>query len=336
MRHYSLWLDKYERRRAQILSDWGGLAREVADASLKIPHELLFHELSPIEPDSGMCFVDGGEGLRELLGVGAYFIRASGLVLSCDSGNGELFVRELDMNLMDYDDHIKERVELLRDGMEYDVALRCVEEHKPGILFMDGSLYVKARRKPLNCLEYEFYRKKYNRLLKTCKKEGVRLVGVSEDSKSRLFMHHLSGEYKVKFPKHMTDSTILRILSKGGSYRTQEFTPPTGLETGEPDGLGAGFPTAYLQPAETANPLRVDVPAWETDFNGILSLIAGLCRGSGHYGYPIPLYLAHMDAHIPPSQMDWTVRQLVSYISKHDARLASTVLKPTRRTERPE
>ena len=341
MRHYSLWLDKYSRRRTQILDSWSGFAKTVGELRAKIPSDSIFRKLHDAgEVETRMCFVDGGEGFRELLGLGVYFIRASGLILSKSpgAGHGELFIRDLDMNVIDYDDHTKDRVELLRDGMEYDVAIRCVEEVKPHILFLDGSLYVKARRKPIECAEYELYRKKYARLLRLAKKEGVRLVGVSEDSKSRLLAAYLASEHKVKFPKFMTDSAILRILSGGGAFRTIEFTPPSRFETEENigEGIVASFPTAYMQPTGLSNPLRVDVPDWEKDLSGILSTIASLCKGSGQYGYPLPLYIAHMDACIAPAQMDWTVKQVVNYVSKRDSTLASAVLKSTRRNSRPQ
>jgi len=339
MRHLSLWLDRYSSRRSQILDSWSGFARAVDEMRLKMPRERVFSKLeSSTEPAGRLAFVDGGEGLRELVGLGMYFIRASGLVLSHgeDSHQGELFVRDLDMNVIDYDDHVKERVELLRDSMEYDVAIRCVEEHSPRMLFLDGSLYVKAKRKPLECMEYELYRKRFARLMRLCKRKHVKLVGVSEDSRSRLFAHHLTSEHKVRFPKHMTDSTILRILSGGGGYRSVGFTPESRFEVDDAgEGMVFRFPTAYLQPTELSNPLRIDVPDWDSSLDEAVSLTAALCRGSGTYGYPLPMYLAHLDAHIPPHQMDWTVTQMVSYLSKHDPLLANGVFRKTRRDSRP-
>ncbi len=340
MRHYSLWLDKYSRRRAQILSSWSSYAKAVGELRTRIPEDEMFMELNEAgDVKSRMCFVDGGEGLRELLGLGVYFIRASGLMLSTgEAGEGELFVRDLDMNVIDYDDHTKERVELLRDGMEFDVALKAVEEHSPEMVFLDGSLHVKSRRKPIKCPEYELYRKKYVRLLRACRKRKIRLVGVSEDSKSRMLTHHLAQKYGVKFPKYMTDSTVVRILAGDSIYRTVEFRPQSRFEADETieSGVVAGFPTAYMQPTKLSNPLRVDVPDWEKDFSGVLSIIASLSKGSRQYGYPLPLYLAHMDAHIASAQMEWTVRQIVNYVGSRDALLGGAVLKATRRMGRPE
>jgi hypothetical protein len=341
MRHYNLWLNKYGDRRAQILDSWNGYSTQISELKNRIqPERIIKKYQTKGDEDIGrMTFVDGGEGFSELLGLGVFLIRASGLTVSKSTNDGqcELFTRDLDMNVIDYDEHTKERVELLRDGMEYDIAIRCANEQNPNYLFLDGSLYVKALRKPIRCLEYDLYRKKFVRLLKICKSKGIRLVGISEDSKSRLLLHHLSNEYKVKFPKFMTDSTLLRLIAESGPYRTIEFTPHIKFESDEitADGITANFITAYLQPTELSNPLRIDVPDWENDMGEVISTVAGLCDGSGPYGYPLQLYIAHLDAHISPAQIEWTVKQIVAYLSKKDPKMSSAVLKATRRNSRP-
>src|SRR3989338_6059863 len=200
------------------------------------------------------------------------------------------------MNIIDYDDHTKERVELLRDSMEFDIAMRCIEEHQPDYLFLDGSLYVKARKKPVECEEYPVYRKKFVRLLKLCKKKSVHTVGVSEDSKSKLLANYLAMKYNVKLPRFMTDSGILRLIAQNTKFRTIEFTPQSQFEADDriSNTIVMSFPTVYLQPTELANPLRIDVPDWESSFNDIIGIIIELSKGSRHYGYPLPLYLAHL------------------------------------------
>jgi hypothetical protein len=283
-----------------------------------------------------MAFVDGGEGIRELLGAAIYFIKASGLIIDGNRGE-EKFVRDLDMNLLDHDEYTKERVELLRGGMEFDVALRCVENHDLDYLFIDGSLYVNARKRPIECDEYPIYRKKFVRLLKSCKKRGVRVLGVSEDSKSRLFANYLSMRYEIKFPRFMTDSCILRILKADEVYRTVDFTPQSRFESDDKltSTLTVSFPTVYIQPTPLSNPLRVDVPDWERDIDSIIALVAQLCRGSGHYGYPLPMYLVHLDAHVASGQADWSTKQLIHHASRSDPTLYNTILHDTRRQSRP-
>jgi hypothetical protein len=341
MSHYNLWLDKYATRRSQVVKKFSEYRKLMDEIKSKIPHKELFLEIIAEGeiPKSKMCFVDGGEGLTELMGLGVYFIRASGLLWSENPGysKGECFERQLDMNIIDYDDYTKERVELLRDCMEYDVALECVKKHKPEYLFLDGSLYVKARRKPVECEEYGVYIKKYVRLLKECKKEKIHLIGVSEDSKSKLFGNYLTQKYGVKFPPFMTDATILKILTGNKICRTIEFTPHSKLAANDEitTTLTARFPTAYLQPTELANPMRIDVPEWEPSFDRILEIITMLSRGSKYYGYPIPLYLAHLDARIKEDHMEWSTDQMTNYIMKTDPVFGSAIFRKTRRGRRP-
>ena len=339
MDHYSLWSERYESCRDRISDDLRNyklqidrIRDSISDKGLILPLKL-----SKKGINARMCFVDGGEGIRELLGAAIYFIRASGLILDKNLRGSEEFIRDLDMNILDYDEYTKERVELLRGAMEFDVALRCVEERDPEYLFMDGSLYVNARKKPIECDEYPIYRKKFVRLLKLCKKNSVHVLGVSEDSKSRLFSNYLAIKYNIKFPRFMTDSCILRILGGDEMYRTVEFTPQSRFESDDKltSTLIASFPTVYVQPTHLSNPLRVDVPDWERDFDKIISLVVQLSRGSKQYGYPLPLYLAHLDARIGKKQADWCARQLIHHISKKDIDLYNTILHETRRGFRP-
>ncbi|MFC2162893.1 DNA double-strand break repair nuclease NurA [Candidatus Altiarchaeota archaeon] len=341
MRHYSLWMDKYSTRRTQIIDRLKSFGDNICDVRDRIDPTELLHDIvpAPIPDGTRMAFVDGGEGLRELMGVGIYFIRASGLLLTHGvEAEGEVFERDLDLNIIDYDRYTKDRVELLREGMEFDVALSCAKKHKPGYVFLDGSLYVKARREPIRCEEYDVYRKKFVRLMKYCKSEGIHLVGVSEDSKSRILIEHLRKSKKLDFPRYITDSSILRILAADRVYKTYTFTPKTGFE---PDkqltpGLATDFPTLFMQPTQLSNPLRIDVPGWEEDLDGIVGIIHALSEGSKGYGYPLPLYLAHLDAHIRASQTEWTARQLSSYVSKNYPVIGNAIMRNTRRLKRPE
>ncbi|MFH1125803.1 MAG: DNA double-strand break repair nuclease NurA [Candidatus Altiarchaeota archaeon] len=341
MRHYSIWLSKYSDIQKGILEELQSYRREIENAVKSIPSGELIKPLdrSGRTDCKSMCFVDGGEGITELLGAGMYFIRASGLLLEdTKERKKETFVRDLDMNIIDYDDHTKERVELLRDCMEFDVALRCIEEHKPEYLFLDGSLYVKARKKPIKCIEDSIYRKKFVRLLKACDKNNTNVVGVSEDSRSKLLSNYLSTKYNIKLPKFMTDSSILRLLTGNKSFRTIEFTPHSKFEADAEitERIVTSFPTVYIQVSEYANPLRVDIADWNKPMEEAISLIVELSKGSRYYGYPIPLYLVHMDAKINPRHAEWAANQLSSHIRKNDPRLYDSVLRKNRRGLRPQ
>jgi len=341
MGHYSIWLKQYNSCRDRILDELKSYSQEVDALKESIKEKNLIFGVDDLgKPTDGlMSFVDGGEGLQEVLGATLYIIKASALVLkkTDEKLGSERFVREVNMGLIDYDEHTKERVELLRAAMEFETALRSLEEHKPSHLFIDGSLYVCSRKRPIECCEYSIYRKKFTRLLKKCKKENIRIVGVSEDSKSRLFSNYLSMKYEIKIPRFMTDSSILRMLSGNNRYQTIEFTPCSRFDEDSSinSSLISSFPTVYLQPTQLSNPLRIDVPGWENNFPEIVSLVLDLCKGSRSYGYPLPMYLAHLDAKIERKQAQWSTKQLLHHLSRKEPTLMDSILCRTRRDSRP-
>ncbi len=341
MGHYSIWLEQYKGCRDNILEELKSYSREVdaVKGSIKGKNLIIEVDDSNNETDGLMCFVDGGEGLREVLGAAVYFLKASGLVLekTDEKLGNERFVREVDMGLIDYDEHTKERIELLRTAMEFETALKAIEKHNLSHLFLDGSLYVCSRRRPIECREYQIYRKRFTRLLKKCRQENIHIVGVSEDSKSRLFANYLSMRYDIKIPRFMTDSSILKMLSGNNRYRTIEFTPCSRFEAESRinSSLIASFPTVYMQPTLLSNPLRIDVPGWEENFPEVLSLVLDLSKGSRSYGYPLPMYLAHLDARVERKQAEWSTKQLLHHLSREEPALMDSILCKTRRDSRP-
>ena len=319
-----MWMHAYEKRREEITSALEVYSKKVLEVKQRVPVKEVFTDVTDGEAGSKKlaCFVDGGEGFRELLGAGAYFIRASALVWG--DGSQE-FLRDLDLGVISYDEHTKERVELLREAMECRLALKAVRERKPELIFLDGSLHVKNSLKPLDCKEYEDARSALAELLDYAKNEGVRLAGVSEDSKSRQLLRFLNKKFHAKFPAFMTDPMIMELLAGERAARSVEFVPPSG---------GTAFKTAYLKPSATARPLRVDAPEWEQDFDGVISEVAALSRGSRGYGYPLPLYLAHLDARITPKHADWASTRLQSHVMKNNPKFGKALMGSARRSPR--
>jgi len=191
---------------------------------------------------------------------------------------------------------------------------------------LDGSLYVNFKKRPVDCEEYLPCRKKFIRLLKLAKSRGTHLCGVSEDSRSRLFIQFLAGKYRMKFPRFMTDAAVLRLIAGNTRYRSMILLRRSASKQGMKQMalFLSRFPTVYVQPTEVSNPLRIDVPDWEKDFDGIIRLILQLSRGSKQYGYPMPLYLAHLDARIEQKHAEWSTTQLIHYLSKNDPELYET------------
>jgi len=335
---YALWLKKYEEKRKNILENLKRYKKEINDIKSKLTDEKIISDVPEYDDKNDiklrkLCFVDGGEGVEELLGCVIYYIRASALFLHYKN---EKFVRNLDVGILKYDDNTKERVELLRGIMEFDVAEKCIKENSPEYVFLDGSLYVNSKKREVECKEYGIFMKKFSRLLRLCKDRNIHLCGISEDSQSRLLINYLSFKRDIKFPSFMTDSTMLKIFAGNRKFVTKEFVPESKFEFQNNSQL-VKFPTIYLQPTPLSNPLRIDIPNWEKKkFKEIISIIVKLSRGSKWYGYPYPLYLVHLDAKIEKKQTEWNTRQIIHHITKDDPELYDTIFKKKRRSVRPE
>jgi len=124
----------------------------------------------------------------------------------------------------------------------------------------------------------------------------------------------------------MTDPTILEMLSPHDSYVTCVLSPKRGLST---------YPTVYMKPTVNSNPMRVDLAPWVSDVEKAFSLVCELSKSSRGYGFPLPLYLAHLDSAIPKKQADWNTRRIVEHAFKNDERVGSAVFGNTRRDRRP-
>lgn len=340
MAKLDLWLKTFSQRRVQILSRCTSIMSDMDSVKKHLNTSDIIRSI-PLSKKSSIraSFVDGGQGLTELMGLGMYLVRASALTVSCNPSmcQDEDFLRDLDMDVIRYDHNTKERIDLKRDALEFEVALRSIEENKPSVVVLDGSLYVKAYRKPLYNMEYKKYKRMFARLVGKCRREGVLLVGVSEDSKSRLFTRHIQKTYRMCMPPFLTDSSVLKLIGSKEGFATKTFVPdvPWDLSKGEPNLKDLRFPTSYLCIKKSSNPLRVDILGDEENMDAALSLTNDLTKGSGRYDYPIPLYLVHLDARIKTNHMDWTSNQLLGYISKNNTRLADALLSKTRRLCRP-
>jgi len=137
----------------------------------------------------------------------------------------------------------------------------------------------------------------------------------------------------IRVPHSMTDSGMLRLLAGNTSYLTSVFTPKT-KSLAFNDQL-TSYPTVYLQPSPVSNPLRIDFPDWETDINGILSYLQYHCLGSGAYGYPLPLYVAHLESRIEDKHVKWTSQQVIKPAFRRHPDISEALLRDTRRNTRP-
>ncbi|MEM4347248.1 MAG: DNA double-strand break repair nuclease NurA [Candidatus Altiarchaeota archaeon] len=336
MSRYSLWLRSYNEKRNIILEKLRKYKEKVSEIKKMLSTEKFILPVFEYKGDINslkMCFVDGGQGIDELLGCVTYYIRASGLFLHQKK---KFFLRASDFGILEYEDNTNDRIELLRSIMEIEIAEKCIQEYSPGYVFLDGSLHVNFSKREIPCEEYKIFRKKFFRLLKNAYENGVHLCGISEDSRSRLLVNNLESRYGIKFPSFMTDSSMLKFFTGSERFVTKEFTPEPKFNFENSNGIKpVNFPTVYLQPNAFSNPLRIDVPSWEKNLPEIISIIVKLSKGSKWYGYPYPLYLAHLDAKIENKQAEWNTLQIAHYVLRNDPEIYDAILKEKRRKLRP-
>lgn len=336
MSRYSLWLQSYNSKKNSILEKLKKYKEKINEIKTMLSAKKFIMPVFEYHKDLNslkMFFVDGGQGIDELLGCVTYYIRASGLFLYQKK---KFFLRASDFGILEYDDNTNDRIELLRSIMEIEIADRCIQKYSPEYVFLDGSLYVNSSKREISCEEYKIFRKKFFRLLKNAYDKKVHLCGISEDSRSRLLINNLENKYGIKFPSFMTDSSMLKFFSGSEKFVTKEFTPEPKFNFENSNEIkNVNFPTVYLQPNAFSNPLRIDVPNWEKNFQEIISIIVKLSKGSKWYGYPYPLYLVHLDAKIENKQAEWNTLQIAHYVLRNDPEIYDAILKEKRRKLRP-
>ncbi|HDN83362.1 MAG TPA: DNA double-strand break repair nuclease NurA [Candidatus Altiarchaeales archaeon] len=331
MGRYDLWLRKYEEKKKLILEEIQTYRLELKRVIEQLKEKNLFTKIDEKRKiDATICFIDGGDAIKELLGASIYLIKASALVLEkrSDKLSNERFLRDLDFGVLEYEENNKERVELLRCLMEFQLGRDCIKKFNPDFLLMDGSLYVNANKRYSQPKLVIKHRALFNSLLKEAEKNGTKLIGVSEDSRSRVLVNYLTNRYNLKIPRFITDSTLIKITAKDNICKSITFKP---LADGSEKDYE--FQTFYLQPTPLANPLRIDVPDLGYDIEEIASLVYNLSLGSRSYGYPIGLHLAHLDAKVEAFEMEWCTKQLAKVLEQDE--LFSVMLRKTRRELRP-
>ena len=216
--------------------------------------------------------------------------------------------------------------------MELELALKAAGEGCDTII-LDGSLYVKASQKTDDSVHARKMKESLKSLFEECEMKNISLVGVSEDSRSRLLVNALSLEMDFRMPSSLTDSSLLRMVGGETSFITKTIYPKTltHLNARKP----VSFPTLYLQPNPLSNPLRIDYHGPKERMDGIISLIHGLSKNSKRYGYPLPLYIAHLDSNLKNEQVEWTARQIIRNAFKSQPDIGEALLRDTRKTHRP-
>jgi len=321
-------MEKFRKRSGELAGELEEYGRWVSGLKNALTGVNLISDVAESDYNGKSAYVDGGEGFYELLGSGFYFIRSTALV---DDGGEHFFIRDLDLDLIEYGDNTDERVSLKREIMEFDTALKTVEDGC-SLLVLDGSVHVKLTQPKVDCPEYPEYVEKARRLVDECAKKNVSIIGVSEDSRSRILTNQVGAQIDLRIPSSLTDSSLLKIVGGEKVFKSRTFNAVCDESV---LGKRISTPTLYLQPTPVSHPLRIDFMDGEENIEALTGFIYKLSRQSRNYGYPLPLYIAHLDCALKPEHVEWCARLMIKNALKFRPELSRAILGDTRRNMRP-
>jgi len=321
MSYYRLWSDKIKQRREEMSRTMEMIHEGIDGVLDEVRFEHLVERINtkPVKEYHGtkVAAVDGGEGAKELAGSMIYLIRASGFC--SEIGKEGSFMRDLDLGAVQNGRQATAKVQFMRMMLETRTARKAATEYKPEYLLIDGSLLVNVEIDPINTDEYKRYLNELRLMFAACEKNGVQLVGVSEDSSSRgligTFMEKegLSGR-SINVMKAINDTALMQFHvykklydNKKLSICTKWFIPSSNRSREwikEHTGIDYYFPTVYFMPTKFGRPMRVDFPVKDLKSGvsdkakEITEFLSAISQNPA-YDYPFPLYMAHQDAEMP-------------------------------------
>ena len=208
-----------------------------------------------------------------------------------------------------------------RQIMEIKSTIGAIEEFKPDIVLLDGSIIPHYIPKPDNPILLEYYNnliKTYKSLFELATKENIILAGVIEDSRGVKFCDiimrriisqtdsDISKELKLILEKTRDSNILYYALNKG--ERTCVFNysknPKIHPVLREFEEMNKAFYSFYIKTVEFDRPLRIDFLSSGKDSNIVNKLSTLLIQTSGHSGYGLPAVLIEADQRAKLSEKD--------------------------------
>lgn len=249
--------------------------------------------------------VDGGIVTRSLHGMDLVLVRSGGVCFNYREGKIESVVRRPSTRFPGYDAHVfsnlsesdwRTKANILRQKKEIERVLEMLEE-RPQIMLLDGSVVPHQAYKPSNHEElYDQLIAKYREMYAKSYEYGVKLVGVVEDSRSRVYCEFLkqiiTGVDTSVLDITRDTSLLFNLLDEGEktnvfSYSKDPSNHPTLSDLKE---YGNDCHSFYFKTVRNDRPLRIDflsknpLPDVEEISSFLLSLSATVS-----YGIPAPI-----------------------------------------------
>lgn len=292
--------------------------------------------------------LDGGERLKNLIASSIIVVRGGGGIFEKDRKIKKYVMHDLFVTAMIRD--LERFSHLIRDIVEFKISLKLLEE-EPEVLIMDGSLvgYItrglpnevvgrlndkKITHKPTQeyVNKYKQYLRLYDKILKTCKKKDIILLGVSKDSRVRYLIK------KYNLDSALTDYSLLKLkMLKPGvtkpieaEYKYIRRTISDFIATHNllEDNLSS-FKVCYFKLKKNSIPIRVDFPIWQSNrFKDIMSIMETY---HDNKGFILTAHLVHNWAVMREYIVNSSVNAIKEEILKLDPAVYDSIFSPQRR-----
>ena len=312
--------------------------------------EIQFQKLKNQIKVRKIAALDGGERLKNLIASSIIVVRGGGGIFEKDKKIRKFTMHDIFITSMVQD--LDRFSNLIRDILEFKIAIRLLKE-SPEVLIMDGSLvgYItrglpnqvigrlndkiikdKSTRDYVN--KYKEYLRLYDKLLNTCRKKEILLMGVSKDSRVRYLIK------KYKLDSTLTDYALLKlkmkttgvtepILAKYKWYRNtiSDFIAQYNyLQSDLPT-----FKVCYFKLKNNTIPIRVDFPTWQSDrFNEIISIMETY---HDKKGFLLTAHLVHNWAVMKEFILNGAVNAIKEEVLKLNPLVYDAIFSPQRRDD---
>ncbi len=310
--------------------------------------EIPFQELTGIKKPRKIAALDGGERIKKLIASSIIVVRGGGGIFEKDKKIRKKNMHDIFITSMTQD--IERFMHLLRDIVEFKISLRLLEE-EPEVLIMDGSLVGYATRGlPHNVIghlndrtikqksiqeyveAYKTYLRLYNKLLETCRKKKILLLGASKDSRIRYLVD------KYHLDPVLTDYALLKLKMRKPSvtdpfivkykWQTEALVDFITENNYLQNGL-ASFYICYFKLKYNSLPIRVDFPEWQRGrFREIMSVMETY---HDQKGFLMTAHLVHNWAVMKESILTSTVNAIKEEVLKLAPSVYDAIFSPQRR-----
>jgi len=301
--------------------------RRALSKKLRNSHPELILKIQEYKSDNiKICGVDGGFLKKEFQGMTLILRRAVGVCFYFQNGKVDAHYLPnrnpkpeaiiIPPNFTEQDASIISN--LKRVELEISTAIKCVEEFKPNLLVLDGSIVLYPLSIPeKNTGAYETYKQVImliRQLYDLCDKNQILLVGANEDSRGRKFCNILINQVvKDESDKEvlsMTNDTTFLSSFLNIFERTVHFPYSDSKDLPVLADLGEWrdkIYALYLKSADFDRPLRLDFLAKQNpqiNADKISSIIHAISCQNRMYAYPSVLIEADARAKLSEKDMD--------------------------------